>query len=348
MTGVDPTSGRRADGRGAGTGVVAVVTKSVLGAIAVSCAAWVGASPALAADDPLPVRDQNPLVRGAYLPLPSQVAGDVSGWQFATGLQWSNTVNIDTSAREALVVDEETVELDLALARSAGAWRFRAGLPVTWRGAGGLDGFIDGWHRFFGLPRGDRPTRAKNDYDVSYARTGRPTVVIRDGTALGDLQLEAGRVIATTPRGELVAWLGAELPTGSESRGTGNGGVDVAGWVSGRVALSDGVDLSGQAGVVALGGDAPLPAPTTAAFGTVTLGWRVWPTFTALVQVDAHSRLASDADAKFLQAPTILTLGGRLRLKSGGVFEAGVSEDIAVDRSPDVVFHFGLRWPVGR
>jgi hypothetical protein len=302
----------------------------------------------VAVGDPLPVRDQNPLVRGVYLPLPSQVAGDVAGWQLSTGLQWSNTVNLDTSARESLVVDEESAELDLAIARNYGAWRFRAGLPVTWRGAGSLDGFIDSWHRFFGLPRGDRPLLAKNAYDVRYARTGRPTVVVRDGTSLGDLQLEAGRVVSSGERGELVAWLGVEAPTGSESRSTGNGGVDVAGWLSGRVGLAENVDLSGQVGVVAIGGDRPLPAPSTAAFGTATLGWRALPTFTAIVQIDAHSRLASDADAKFLQAPTILTLGGRLRMKSGAVFEAGVSEDIAVDRSPDVVFHFGLRWAVGR
>jgi hypothetical protein len=306
------------------------------------------ASAAFAADDPLPVRDQNPLVRGVYLPLPSQVAGDVAGWQFATGLQWSNTVNVDANARETLVVDGEAAELDLAVARAAGAWRFRAGLPVTWRGGGVLDGFIDGWHGFFGLPKGDRPLFAKNRFDIRYARAGRPAVVVRDGTSLGDLQLEAGRVVARGARGELVAWVGAELPTGSESRSTGNGGVDVAGWLSGRAALAETVELSGQAGLVAIGGDRPLPAPSTAAFGTVALGWRALPTFTAIVQLDAHSRLARDADAKFLQAPTILTLGGRLRLKSGGVFEAGVSEDVAVDRSPDVSFHFGLRWPVGR
>jgi hypothetical protein len=310
-----------------------------------------GASNAFAADDPLAVRDQNPLVRGVYLPLPSQIAGDVAGWQFATGLQWTNTVNVDANARETLVVDGESVELDLAVARATGAWRFRAGLPVTWRGAGTLDGFIDGWHDFFGLPDGDRPRFAKNGFDVRYARAGRPTVVVRDGTSLGDLQLEAGRVVARGARGELVAWIGAELPTGSETRSTGNGATDVAGWVSGRVALSPTVEISGQAGVVAiaLGGDnAPLPAPSTATFGTLALGWRALPTFTAIVQLDAHSRLARGADAKFLEAPTILTLGGRLRLKSGAVFEAGVSEDVAVDRSPDVVFHFGLRWPAGR
>lgn len=327
----------------------AVLAAGVLAMPPVACAADEsrGVAATVAIGDPLPVRDQNPLVRGVYLPLPSQVSGDVGGWQLATGLQWSNTVNIDRSARETLVVDGETAELDLAIARSHGAWRFRAGLPVTWRGAGSLDGFIDSWHRFFGLPRGDRPLLAKNSYDVRYSRTGGPTVVVRDGTSLGDLQLEAGRVVSSGERGELVAWLGADVPTGSESRSTGNGGVDVAGWLSGRVALADDVDLSGQLGVVAIGGDRPLPAPSTAAFGTATLGWRALPTFTAIVQVDAHSRLASDADAKFLQAPTILTLGGRLRMKSGAVFEAGVSEDVAVDRSPDVVFHFGLRWAVG-
>jgi hypothetical protein len=306
------------------------------------------APPARAADDPLRVRDQNPLIRGIYLPLPAPMVGEGDGWLVTTGVQWSNTVNIELEPGEQLYVDAETVELDLGVARAAGAWRFRAGLPVIWRGAGTLDSFIDTWHDVFGLPDGNRPLVPKNDYDVRYARAGRSTVVVQDGTSIGDLHLEAGRVLVANEGSELVGWVGAELPTGSESRSTGNGGVDFAGWLSGRVALGERVDLSGQAGVVAPGGDGPVPAADVAGFGTLALGWRLGQSFTAIAQLDAHSSLADDTSTDFLGEALVLTLGGRIRLKSGAAFEAGVSEDVLVDHSPDVVFHFGWRWPAFR
>jgi hypothetical protein len=305
-------------------------------------------STAGAADDPLRVRDQNPLIRGIYLPLPAPSAAAADGWLVTTGVQWSNTVNVDVAPDEQLFVDAETVELDLAVARSTGAWRFRAGLPVIWRGAGTLDGFIDSWHDLFGLPEGNRPQVPKNRYDVRYSRAGRGTVVVEDGTAIGDLHLEAGRVLVANERSELVGWVGAELPTGSESKSTGNGGVDFAGWFSGRVALGERVDLSGQAGVVAPGGDGPVPATDVAGFGTLALGWRVAGTFTAIAQLDVHSSLADETSLEFLEEALVLTLGGRIGLKSGAAFEAGVSEDVVADHSPDVVFHVGWRWPVIR
>jgi hypothetical protein len=308
----------------------------------------VSAMPAAAADDPLRVRDQNPLIRGIYLPLPAPSAAEADGWQVMAGVQWSNTVNIDTAPDEQLIVDAETVELELGVTRTAGAWRFRAGLPVIWRGAGTLDSFIDSWHDIFGLPEGSRPKVPKDAYDVRYARAGRPTVIVEDGTALGDLQLEAGRVLVASEGGELVGWLGAELPTGSESKSTGNGGVDFAGWLSGRVALGDRVDLSGQAGVVAPGGDGPVPSADFAGFGTLALGWRIAEQFTALAQLDMHSSLADDTSLEFLEEAVVLTIGGRSRLKSGAAFEAGISEDIQADHSPDVVFHVAWRWPAFR
>jgi hypothetical protein len=207
-----------------------------------------------------------------------------------------------------------------------------------------LDSFIESWHDFFGLPQGNRRDLPKDAYDVRYRRTGQPVTSVRDGTALGDVQLEAGRVLATGADRELVAWLGAELPTGSETHGTGNGGVDLAAWLAGRIALGEKVDVSGQAGAVVPNGDGPVPSADVAGFGTVALGWRIVPAFTALAQLDVHSALAKGADAEFLQTATILTLGGRIRMKSGAVFEAGVSEDVAVNHSPDVVFYFGFRW----
>lgn len=333
--------------------------------LAVACATAFTCAPAFAAEtdelddpeailvgrpaaDPLPIRTQSPLVRGAYLPLPVQSLPAGANWQLTTGVQWSNTVNAGTAPGESYLVDGEAVELDLALVGHHGPWRFRAGVPVTWRGAGSLDSFIESWHDLFGLPDGIRPQRPKDVYAIQYSRTGIAPVNAEDGTALGDAQLEVGRVLVAGEDRELSAWLGVELPTGEQSKLTGNGSTDVAGWVAGRLALGDRFELTGQAGAAAPGGDEPLPYESVVGFGTLALGWHATRGFTALVQLDAHSAIARDSDLKFLKPAVLLTLGGRMRFVEGYEFEAGVTEDIAVDRSPDVSFYLGLRWPAFR
>lgn len=298
----------------------------------------------------LPVRDQNPLLRGAYLPLPAALEAAADGqWAGAAGIEWSNTVNLGDTPTEQMVVDEETVEADLSLSRGFGAWQVRATLPVIHRSAGVLDRFIDDWHGFFGLPRGERPGRPRNAYAIDYQRAGQPAVEAPAGTALGDLALEAGRTIAATPTGRLDGWLGVEAPTGSRARLTGNGALDAAAWLAAETRLGTSWSLAGRAGLSVVGGSvAGLPLERSFGFASVALGWDATPRLGAVLQLDGHSAIAERSALAFLGRAVALTVGGRYRLRSGVVFEAGVVEDVEVDHSPDVTFHFGWRWPAGR
>jgi hypothetical protein len=304
-----------------------------------------------AAAQMLPVRDQNPLTRAAYLPLPAapDAAGDGRSG-FAAGLQWSNTVNVAAGAAEQMLVDAETVEADLSLSHGAGAWQLRATLPVIHRGAGVHDGFIDGWHRFFGLPQGDRPTRARNLYAIDYQRAGLAPVHGESGSALGDLALEAGRPLVAGAESRLEGWAGVELPTGSRGHLTGNGALDAAAWLAGETRLSGVWTLAGRAGLSTLGGDAAagLPYRRVLGFATCAASWSATEQLAAVLQLDYHSAIARGSDVNFLGRAVALTIGGRYRLASGAVFEAAVVEDVEVDHSPDVTFHVGLRWPAGQ
>ncbi|MBS0393381.1 MAG: DUF3187 family protein [Proteobacteria bacterium] len=309
------------------------------------------ATAAPAAAQLLPVRDQNPLVRGAYVPLPAALApAPDGGLGFAANVQWSNTVNLADTATERMTVDEETVETDLTLSAAAAGWQLRATLPVIHRGAGVLDAFIDDWHRFFGLPRGDRPSRPRNIYAIDYQRAGLPTLEAPAGTALGDLALEGGRVLADSATGRLEGWVGLEAPTGSRSRLTGDGALDAAAWLAGETRLSAVWTLAGRAGASYVGGDAGagLPFRRVLGFASLALQWDATPRLGAVLQFDAHSAIARGSSVNFLGRAIELTIGGRYRLASGAVFEAGVVEDVEVDHSPDVTFQLGLRWPVGR
>lgn len=296
----------------------------------------------------LAIRDQNPLTRAAYLPLAAAAPGRDDGWQVDAGLLWSNTVNLGATAREQLVVDEETAEVDLAVARDLGGWRLRAMLPVMHRGPGVLDGFIDGWHRFFGLPQGDRPNRPRSAYAIEYRRNGLAPVALPTGTALGDLSLEAGRVLSDSPHAQLTGWVGLEAPTGDRAQLAGNGALDAAAWLALEAPVAARWTLSARAGYSRSGGDGALPLARGIAFGTATIGWRATGQLEALVQFDGHSAIVRGSDLPFLGEAVELTIGGRYYLRSGAVLEAGVVEDIEVNHSPDVTFHLAWRQRIGR
>jgi hypothetical protein len=76
--------------------------------------------------------------------------------------------------------------------------------------------------------------------------------------------------------------------------------------------------------------------------GFVGVGYNAWRGLDLKIQFDAHSA-AYEAALDYLGPAGILTLGGSYRFASGWQFDFGVSEDVLVDASPDVVFVFGLR-----
>ena len=73
------------------------------------------------------------------------------------------------------------------------------------------------------------------------------------------------------------------------------------------------------------------------------LGVNVWRGLELKLQFDAHSAVFDNTALDFLGEAVILTVGGMYRFESGWILDAAVSEDIAVDASPDVVFVVGLR-----
>jgi hypothetical protein len=293
--------------------------------------------------DPLAIRDQTPLTRAQYLPAGAATTSD-NAWQLDAQLAWSNTVNVGATTQERLVVDEESTELTLSASRRVGAWQLRASVPVVQRSAGVLDGFIDGWHRAFGLPQGARPTVPRNAYALTYQRLGSAPVLVASGAALGDLQLEAGRTLIASSQTKLQAWAGVELPTGDSTKLMGNGAVDAAAWLTWQHTLAPRWTMDARAGYSRSGGDGLLPLERNVGFGSATLSWRSTQQLEALLQVDAHSALLRGSALPMLREAVQLTIGGRWHLQSGSVFEASVVEDIQVNHSPDVSFQFGWRW----
>jgi hypothetical protein len=60
-------------------------------------------------------------------------------------------------------------------------------------------------------------------------------------------------------------------------------------------------------------------------------------------QADAHTAAFNDTALDYLGDSLVLTVGGDYEFASGWQLDLGVSEDVQVEASPDVVFVVGVR-----
>jgi hypothetical protein len=307
--------------------------------------AGLGAGAAPHAEEFFPVRDENPLTRGFYVPLPSDSRRDDPA-TLTAAFSISNTVNAEVRGPESLLVDGESDTLRLSFDGAAvDGWRYRFTLPVIRDSGGFLDGLIESWHRFFGLPRGERVYYPKYQLDYYYARSGGSDVAVlvdHPQTAIGDLSAEAGWFAADDAARTLSLWAGLTAPTGSAARLTGDGSWDAAAWAHWAERFTR-WQLAVEAGVMQPFGDQIFAgeAHHTAEFARVAATRSVTAAWSLRAQLDGQSRRV-DGDLRFVGPSLQLTLGAVRRLHGRWRLEMGFAEDAAVNTAPDVGFFIAV------
>lgn len=301
----------------------------------------------LAAANPFPARDLNPLLAGFGLPsaLPARVAGE--SWTVAADFNWASTSLAQRAGTEQLIVDAEIREMRVTIGRSwSSGFAAQLEIPYRYTGGGVLDSAIDSWHDAFGLPEGARASMPRDRIRIAYARGS--TVLLdmqssEDG--LGDIALDVGRSLYSETSGAAAVWLSIKLPSGDADRLTGSGATDVSIAIAGERRLGENWSAYGQAGVTRLGRGERLADQQQDIVwnGIAGIGWRAWRGLELKAEVDAHTAVFDEADVDFLGDALVLTVGGDYRFASGWQLDIAVSEDIAVESASDVVFVFGLR-----
>lgn len=300
------------------------------------------------AADPFPVRDQNPLLAGVGLPaaMPARISNDGGEWSIGANLSWGTTALIQERGVESLIVDAETREARLTLQRSIGERvALQLQIPHRHTSGGSLDSFIDSWHDTFGLPDGARSQLPSDQLNIDYARSGVSLLnMTSSASGLADVQVALGYQVVSSPESGLTAWLNVKLPTGDADKLTGSGATDVSMLLAGHHRLNDSWSVFGQASATWLGDGDLFPAQQRSAVwgGLAGLSWQAWRGLSLKAQVDAHSA-AFDSELDFLDEAVVLTVGGDYRFASGWQLDLGVSEDLAVEHSPDVVFIVALK-----
>ena len=315
-------------------------TRVLAGALVLSLAA------PLAAGEPIAIRDQNPLIRGLYLPVPGDDAPADGALVQRFVFTLSNTTNMQSAPGELLYVDGESLELRWLLAwQPLERVRLRFTVPIVHYGGGVLDGVVDQWHDFLGLSGGPRPAVSGDNLVYGYQSPAGMVVETDSRTALGDSALEAGFQLRTTQRTHLSAWVGVEAPTGDSARLSGNEAWDYGLWLEGGGSPTERLSFDARLGVVRPGAAAPLALEPRdwVAFGSVSTTWEIAPSFDLCLQLDAHDGMFDDTDMRFLGEALLLTVGAQYRSAGGWRWQLALAEDLHIDASPDFAIQLGVQ-----
>ena len=300
---------------------------------------------------PLQVSNQAPLAVLCGLPTLDRARLLADG-EYEAGVRWdlSNNYTLGGNGSEQLVFDGESSRLALRLDRGfASGWEAGIEVPLIAHRQGSLDGFIEGWHDFFGLPQGGRDLAADDQLQYSYRKN---SVTLLDQqqeeTGLGDIRLLLSRQLYSSAESALAVHASLELPSGDDEKLLGSGSTDLALWVSGdkfwrssrqQLALHYGGGL-----LVADSGEL-LSSQRRPLVGTATLGvsWSRWQRLALQLQLDVHSALFEESGLRQLSdASAQLAIGGALALSEQTRLELAVVEDVAVDTAPDATIHLAL------
>lgn len=309
-----------------------------------------GAQAGTALDEPLALANRHPLVQVYGLPEArggAVLAAGQSRWR--AGYDVASHFVVEDRGAEALILDGETQRLELGAQFGLGRrWEAGFSLPLLRHGGGNLDSFIEGWHNVWGLPDGDRPDYPRNRIAYRYSRNGVELLDFqRARGGVGDLRLNAAYSLFEGADSALALVGNLKLPTGDAGRLTGSEGTDFSlALAATRERLWDtALSVNASIGALRLGrGDVlEMRQKDAVAFGSAGLSWAGGQNWRLKAQVDAHTAFYR-SDLRALGGDSVqLLLGGSVQVTPRWVLDLALSEDIAVDTAPDVVFQLALR-----
>lgn len=307
--------------------------------------------PAAEVARPLPASNGGPL----HLPfrIPPAEGGDLlppGSTRVALTLDLASTYLAHATPREAILLDGESWMTTLRLYRGT-RWG-EMGIDIPWVGIGGgtFDGFIKGWHDFFGLPQGGRDAAPRDRIRYRYIRDGANRIDLeRTSSGPGDLTLHAAVPVSSGDHSSLSLRGSLSLPTGSHRMLRGGGTTTATLSLAGeRTIPTDGGSLgiwgSFGGGWIAGGGILSDMRRPIVGFGRAGIGWAPVTPLVFKVELVGSTPLYRESSLTPLSgAPLLLGMGGCVNLGSVAI-DVGVFEDLNVESAADVALTLGVRY----
>lgn len=305
-----------------------------------------GSSLAEQSDDSVFFQQQSQHAYNAVFGLPAVAPRLVQSleWQFA--LEHSNQFAGGQEGDEVLLLDGESTRLTIQhRQRLAPCWQFEATVPFVAHSEGVFDRAIDDWHQLFSLPDANRDTSDFDSLTYLYSNAdGNRHNITSPQSGLGDVQVavqyaQGCGATADATKADPMWRAGIKLPTGDPDKLLGSGEVDFfADWQSpiwynghrwhGGMALGLLVNskterFADQEDVVG--------------YGSLGAQFALSHKVRLLAQLDAHSAFYRSA-LRELGSPAVnLVVGARYLYGHSHTFEFSISEDAAIDTTPDIV-----------
>ena len=277
--------------------------------------------------------------------------------ELTVALDTASYLNTAVSGSERLLLDGETYRSSLMLRRGfRPRWEYFLELSAVGHHGGLFDGFIEGWHQFFGLPQGGRDAAPHDRLALIYGdESGTRIDIQRDTFSLGDLVLGVGYSLPEWPvlNDGLTVRGTMKIPTGNAGSLAGSGRFATSLWAetSGVMpwsATSREWLYAATLGIVVAEPPKRLSnvGDPVIGFGRAGVTWRALSRVHFTVQVDVHSSPYRASNVNVLADPVvILGFGGFVHVTENAILEIAVTEDDGMQRAaPDIGLHTALRW----
>ena len=270
-----------------------------------------------------------------------------TGLEVSFDYQLANSQYYKTLGDDSIALDAQTELTTFSLsAPLSDTWSYR--IAASYANVSGVfsDSFIESWHDTFGLPNGSRDKYAQDLMRLQYYRDGQH-LIDEDEAFSGLTDTQVALQYALSDDSALSVFV--NVPTGDSDTVLGSGSADMGVSWQGIYTSESGWQTSTQVGFIALG-DAGLleaEARSLVAFGQVALAWPVSENLVFKLQVDGHTAYYHSPLSPLGKNAVMLGMGGSILLSRQWQLDIMVSEDIAVEASPDVGLHVRLKWRAG-
>ena len=260
----------------------------------------------------------------------------------------ANNFTSNNTNAESITIDGETWRNQLQVSYSlTDKWELSIAIPHVAHDGGSFDGFIEDWHKVFGLPNKARRAVAQNKLNYQWITGDTPQVNIVNPTGgLGDTRLQLAYHLSDSGNRSIALMGGIKVPTGDTDDLLGSGSKDVfAGVYSSRREVFGRINLTfhSSVGAILMGSSDLIRVKDWLGYGSASLIWHRWERVALKTQIDMHSAVYDSRLKELGDFSAQLSLGGTVAISDRTSLDIVVVEDIATDTSPDVVFHFSLR-----
>ncbi len=312
-------------------------------------------SPVLAeqGDDSAFLQQRSQHAYNAIFGLPVVAPRLVQGVEWQVALEHSNQFAGGREGDELLLLDGESSRLAIRhRQRLASCWQFETTIPLVLHSAGVFDRAIDDWHQFFGLPDANRDKSDFNNLTYGYTNAdGVKHDITQSQSGLGDIQValqyaQGCFATADSTKADPMWRIGIKLPTGDPDQLLGSGEADIfADWQSPiwhtaerwHSALALGVLVNSQT-------DRFAAQERIVGYGSVGVQYALHHKLRLLAQIDAHSAFYR-SELRELGSPAVnLIVGVRYLHGRSHTFELSISEDAAIDTTPDIVVRLAVTY----